>query len=121
MTAKNAPEPLRRAPRPRQSTVEVEGGADESQVSECLREVAEVLAALAELLAVEPEVVGIAEHLLEVEPGPLEIAEAREAFHVPEGTHAERSLVAGQAIGERVAEPIAVDERIADEVLFDRA
>src|SRR3712207_1249902 len=49
--------------------VEVEGGADERQVREGLREVAQSLAAGTDLLGVEPEVVGVAEHLLEDEPG----------------------------------------------------
>src|SRR5215213_107557 len=48
--------------------VEVEGGADEGQVGEGLREVAQGLAAGTDLLGVEPEVVGVAEHLLEDEP-----------------------------------------------------
>src|SRR4028119_643394 len=45
--------------------VEVEGGADEGEVSKGLREVAQSLAGVPDLLGVEAEVVGVAEQLLE--------------------------------------------------------
>ena len=48
-----------------QSSVEVERRADEGQVGERLREVAQSFAAVAGLFGVEAEVVGVAEHLLE--------------------------------------------------------
>src|SRR5215831_18375100 len=51
----------------RQPAIEIEGGADERQVRERLRKVAEVLGLKAELLAVQPQVIGVAEHLLEEE------------------------------------------------------
>ena len=51
----------------REPAVEVVGGADEREVREGLREVAEVLAAWTELLGVQAEVVRVAEHLLEDE------------------------------------------------------
>src|SRR5215467_5358354 len=50
-----------------EAAVEIEGGADEGQVREGLREVAEVLRLKPELLAVQPQVIGVAEHLLEEE------------------------------------------------------
>ena len=46
-----------------ESTVEVDGCGDECEVSEGLREVAEVLAALADLLAEQTQVIGVPEHL----------------------------------------------------------
>src|SRR5439155_499530 len=59
------------------------------------------------------------EDLLEVEPRLLEIAHAGETLDVPEGAHAEGPLPAGDAVGEPVAEPIAVDQGVADQVLLD--
>ena len=52
--------------------VEVEGRADQAEVCECLGEVAQRLAAGAGLFGVEAQVVGIAEHLLEEQPGVFE-------------------------------------------------
>src|SRR5437879_1245393 len=52
-----------------EGAVEVEGGTDERQVREGLREVAEGLAAGPRLLGVQPEVVAVAQHLLEQQTG----------------------------------------------------
>src|SRR5215475_11156270 len=60
--------------------VEIESGAYEGEVGERLGEVAEVLRLGAELLAVQPQVIGVPEHLLEEEPGLLQVAHAREAL-----------------------------------------
>jgi hypothetical protein len=49
--------------------VEVEGGADQGQVGERLREVAQGLPAGAGLLGVEAQVIRVAEHLLEEQSG----------------------------------------------------
>ena len=48
--------------------VQVDRGADERQVAECLREVAELLAGAADLFGVQAEVVGVGVHLLERQP-----------------------------------------------------
>src|SRR5437762_6585654 len=69
--------------------VEIEGGADQRQVRERLREVAEVLCLGAELFAVQPEVIGVAEHLLEDEARLVQVAHARQALDIPEGAHRE--------------------------------
>src|SRR5262245_18841219 len=76
----------------RQSTVEIEGGADERQVRERLGEVAEVLRLVTELLAVEPEVIRVAQHLLEEEARFVQVAHAREALDIPEGAHRKRAF-----------------------------
>src|SRR5262245_13485743 len=51
--------------------VEVEGGADQGEVSEGLGEVAQGLAARAGLLGIETEMIRVADHLLEQEAGVL--------------------------------------------------
>src|ERR1700760_1408831 len=50
-------------------TVEVDRGADQRQVAEGLREVAELLAGSVDLLGEQAEVVGVGVHLLEYQPG----------------------------------------------------
>jgi hypothetical protein len=80
--------------------VEVEGGADQSQVGEGLGEVAQRLAAGTDLLGVEPHVVGVAQHLLEDEPSLIEAARARERFDEPERAQAERPLVPSRLSGD---------------------
>src|SRR5262245_14661176 len=77
-----------------ETAVEVVGRADERQVGERLREVPQVLAAGTQLLAVEADVVGVAQHLLEEEPGLLEIARPGDALDEPERAHRERPLPA---------------------------
>src|SRR5437762_1183300 len=52
-----------------ESPVKVEGGADQGQVSQRLREVAQRLAARASLFCVQAEVVAVTEHLLEQQAG----------------------------------------------------
>src|SRR5947209_14219980 len=83
--------------------VEIEGGADQSQMSEGLREVAQGLAAGTGLLGVQADMVGITEHLLEEQPGVIQpgrvgAAGARERLDEPEGTHVEGPLAARQAV-----------------------
>src|SRR3712207_111529 len=78
--------------------VEVEGGADEGQVGEGLREVAQRLAAGTDLLGVEPEVVGVAEHLLEDEPGFFEPTRARERLDEPERAQVECPLLTHEPV-----------------------
>src|SRR5262245_39983736 len=68
----------------RQPAVEIESGADERQMRERLREVAEMLRLKAELLAVEPLMIGVPEHLLEEKACLLQVSHAGEALDVPE-------------------------------------
>src|SRR6266536_4369712 len=86
--------------------VQAVGRADEGEVRERLRKVAEVLAARAQLLGVEAEVVGIAERLLEDEPRLVDVARARQRLDVPERAHAERTLLFQQAVRCRVARAV---------------
>src|SRR5262245_4831835 len=75
--------------------VEVVGGADQCEVREGLREVAELFACRADLLGVEPDVVRVAEHLLEGQPRLVEPPRARECLDPPERAHREGRLSAG--------------------------
>src|SRR5215217_4953841 len=77
---------------------EVVGGADERQVREGLREVAQGLAAGSDLLRVEAEVVGVAEHLLEDEPGFFQPPRARERLDKPERAQVERTFLAHESV-----------------------
>src|SRR5215469_1869896 len=105
----------------RQPPVEIEGGADERQVRERLREVAEVLRLKAELLAVQPQVIGVAEHLLEEETRLVQVTHAGEALDVPEGTHREGAFIPREPVGEPAAEAIAIDQRVTHQLALDRA
>src|SRR5579859_8068287 len=105
---------------PRQTAVQVIGGADEREMRERLREVAELLPARPQLLGVQTEVIGVAEHLFEVEPRLLDVARTRKTLHVPERAHRERALLAREAVGRGGRRPVAVDERIVDELGLDR-
>ncbi len=98
--------------------VEVEGRANQGQMGERLREIAEGLAAGARLLGVEAEVVGITEHLLEeqagvVQPVRFDVAGAGERVDEPEGAHVEGPLPARQPIrGSGEIVPIAVKNAV---------
>src|SRR5262245_24173499 len=105
----------------RQSTVEIEGGADEGEVRERLWEVAEVLRLKAELLAVQPEVIGVAQHLLEEEPRLVQVAHAGEALDIPEGTHRKRAFLPREPVGESAVEAIAIDQGVTHQLALDRA
>src|SRR5215831_14672469 len=104
----------------REPSVEIEGGADERQMSESLRKVAKVLRLGPELLAIQPQMIGVPEHLLEEQPCLLEISHAGEALDVPEGTHREGAFVSREPVGESVSEPVAIHQRIADQLVLDR-
>src|SRR5215467_6971827 len=105
----------------RQPPVEIEGGADERQVRERLREVAEVLRLKAELLAVQPQVIGVAEHLIEEETRLVQVTHAGEALDVPEGAHREGTFIPREPVGEPAAEAIAIDQRVTHQLALDRA
>src|SRR5262245_33800034 len=90
------------SPRPERS-VKVEGGADQGQVGERLRVVAQRLATVAGLLGKQAEVVGVAEHLLEEQPRVFQPRRVGapgpgERLDQPEGTHVEGPLAARQAV-----------------------
>src|SRR5262249_9656615 len=77
--------------------VEVEGGADQCQVRERLREVAQGLAARPGLLGVQPQVVAVAQHLLEQQPGlgqasRVDPPSPGQGLDQPEAAHVERPL-----------------------------
>src|SRR5262245_34497713 len=93
-----------------EAAVEIEGGADEGQVREGLGEVAEVLRLKAKLLAVQPQVIGVPEHLLENEPGLVQVAHSGEALDIPEGAHRKGAFHPREPVGESVAEAITVDQ-----------
>ncbi len=105
--------------RPGEAVVEVPSGADESDVGEGLREVAEVLAGGAELFGIKAEVVGIAEGFLEDEAGLFQVASASEAFDIPEGAGGKGAFAAVHAVGRGFGGVVPVDEGIFDEALFD--
>src|SRR5262249_52224070 len=100
---------------------EIEGGADQCQVRERLREVAEVLRLRAQLLAIQPEVVGVAEHLLEEEPRLLQVPHPGETLDVPERAHRERPFLARETIRESPSEAIPIHQRVAHQLALDRA
>src|SRR5262245_55456906 len=103
----------------RELAVDGVGGADQPEVRERLRKVAQVLGVGTELLGVEPDLVRVPEHLLEHEPRLLRVARAGEHFCVPERAHVERALLAHHAVGGGVADAIAEHERVLDEVVLD--
>src|SRR4029453_10196982 len=76
----------------REPPVEIVGGADQRQMREGLRKVAEVLRPQSQLLTVKPQVIRIAKHLLEEETRLVKIAHAGYALDVPEGAYRERPL-----------------------------
>ena len=102
-------------------SIEIEGGADQRQVRERLREVAEVLCLGAELFAVQPEVIGVAEHLLEDEARLVQVTHARQALDIPEGAHRERPFLSREPVGESARETITIHERVAHQLPLDRA
>src|ERR1700745_1253135 len=63
--------------------VQVERGADQPDVSECLREVAQRFTTRTRLLGVQAEVVGVGQHLLEDERGLLGAARPGPRLHQP--------------------------------------
>jgi hypothetical protein len=101
--------------------VKVMGSADEGEMSEGLGKVAEVLATRPEFLGVESEMIGVAECLIEEEPGFLDIAGAGDALDVPKGAHGEGSFVPAEPVVSGFLGVVAEDEGILDEDLFDAA
>ena len=86
-----------------------------------MREISEMFASGPEFFGVEADVIGVTEHLLENEAGLLRIAGAGETFRIPEGSHAEGYFLARKSIGLGVAYAVAMDQRILDQLVFDRA
>src|SRR5918993_5756489 len=79
--------------------VEVDRGADQREVAEGLREVADLFAGRRDLLGVETEVVAVGQHLLEGEPRVVEAAGAGQGVDVPEAADREGALGAAQPVG----------------------
>src|SRR5947209_8880182 len=69
--------------------VEVHRGADQREVTERLREVADLLTCRPDLLRVQPEVVAVGQHLLEGEPRRVEAPGPGQRTDVPERAHRE--------------------------------
>src|SRR6516165_12200156 len=101
------PDPTQ-SPTRAEPAVQVERGAYQPDVSECLWEVAERFATRTRLLGVQAEVVGVGQHLLEDEAGLLGAARPGQCFHQPERTHIERPLAPGQAVAGSSADLVAV-------------
>src|SRR5262252_594122 len=78
---------------------DVDGRGDQAEVREGLWKISQSLAGQADLLRVEPEVVGVAEHLLEGQPGLVEAPGAGEGLGQPERTDREGPLVAVEPVG----------------------
>src|SRR6185295_9691297 len=77
--------------------VEIESRADQSQMRECLRKIAQSFPAAAGLFRIQTDVIGIAEHLLEEQPGVVEsdwvgVACTSQGLDQPERTHVEGPL-----------------------------
>src|SRR5215211_8646779 len=99
--------------------IEVVGCADEGEVREGLREIAQRLPAGPDLLRIEPEVVCVAEHLLEDETGLLEPASPRERFDEPERAQVERPLLPHEAVG-GFLDVVAEDKAIGNQPVVFR-
>src|SRR5579859_1802219 len=104
----------------REPAVEVVGGADEREMGERLGKISQMLSAGAQLLPIEPHVVGVAQHFLGQEPRLLEVAGPGNAHDEPEGAHREGPLPALEAVHRRVADLVAVHERVVHQLAFDR-
>src|SRR5689334_16247177 len=78
--------------------VEVDRSADQGQMAERLREIAELTAGAVDLLGVQAEVVGVGEHLLEDQPRLVQPTGTAQRIDVPERAQRERALVAGQPV-----------------------
>jgi signal transduction histidine kinase len=87
-----------------QRAVQVHGRADQGQMGQRLREVAQRLSGGADLLGVKTEMVGVGEHFLEDGPGFLEPPGAGERLDIPERAEVEGALTVGDTVvaGDRV-------------------
>src|SRR2546430_858547 len=79
--------------------VEVDGGVDQRQVGEGLREVADLAPTRVDLLRVQPDVVGVRQHLLEGVLGLFQTSSAGQRVHEEERAQREGSLRTLQAVG----------------------
>ena len=109
---------------PPEGAIEVERGADQSEMRKGLREIAERLALGAGLFGVEAEVIGVAEHAFEeearfVKPRGIGLTRASECFDEPEGAHVEGALFAGETVDARLRR-VSIDQAVADESAIAR-
>src|SRR6056297_703806 len=102
-----------------EGTIQVVGGADQSEVSERLREVAQVFTAGPEFLRVQTDVIGESERLLEGETSIWQTTRARETLGVPEGAHREGALTGLHSVLDPALRAIAIDERVLGQVRLD--
>src|SRR2546422_4395292 len=102
-----------------QLAVEVVGGADQREVGERLREVAEQLAGAPDLLGVEAEMVRVGEHLVEDEQCLVQPARAGKRLDVPERANRERALGALDPV-RRGLDVVGEHEAVRDELARDR-
>src|SRR5690349_21273944 len=85
---------------PAQRTIEVERRADQREVGEGLRIIAEGFTGVSGLLGVEAEVIGEAEHAFEQQAGLIELAvigaaRTGQRLDQPEGAHVEGAFATG--------------------------
>src|SRR6267154_6230036 len=90
-------------------------------MGKCLGKISKMLTTWTEFFRIKAEVIGVTDRLFEKEARLLKIAGAREAFHKPERTHIKRPFLARETIGSRIADVIAIDERIFHQRIFDRS
>src|ERR1700734_2805851 len=100
-----------------QGLVQVDGGADQGQVSEGLGEIAERLARVAYLLREQAQVVAVGEHLLEDAPGLVRAAGPGQGLDVPERAEAEGALAVGDAVV--AGDGVPVDQAVGDQLVAD--
>src|SRR5829696_962093 len=86
----------RRASRVVQALVKADGGVDQGEMGEGLREVADLLTDGVDLLGVEAEVVGVGQHLREGQPCVVEPPGTSQGVDVQEGAERERPFRPGK-------------------------
>src|SRR5215471_12702359 len=82
-----------------ESAVEIERGADESEVGQRLGEVALLLAGTADLLCIQPDVVSVGEHFLERQAGLVDAPGAGQRLDIPERAGRECTFFATHPVG----------------------
>src|SRR5471032_2985733 len=101
-----------------QATVELERGADQRKMGQCLRKIAQRFATDRNLFGVETNVVRISQHFLEYKPSFVHASRSHQCFCVPERTRAESTFLAGKAV-QRITARIAEDQRIDAQFVAD--
>src|SRR5881227_2729170 len=73
--------------------------ADQTQMGEGLREIAQLLAIQTQFFREESQMIGITERLFEIEPRQLHVSGPRQAFDIPERAHRKSSFPARKTRG----------------------